>query len=188
MLTLRQVPATNTAGVQWLRKDETTYHLENMDRKDRWQYYVSSFSRVEDTEGINRTKMDPIFQGQLAKYTRQYEDDAEAPSDVHHGENLILRICVNTSKIIYKAGTQDSHTFVRKAPDSVAAAKRTESRNRRFHEKFVQNNAWMKGKSHEEVQNLTAEFKKQYSDDTAAADSEVPVSDVAGEADADMED
>jgi len=126
----------------------------------RWQYYVSSYVRVEDTEGVDHSKMSPIFRAQMARYHDLVElEDHPIPEEVQHGDNLVLRICVNTSKIMYKKFTSDSFAYTSKR-SAANLAKITEARNQRFRERFVQNNKWMQGKSHDEVHGYTANFMK----------------------------
>jgi paired amphipathic helix protein Sin3a len=52
-----QFPRTHNATVQWLQRDETTFDLDDMERKERWQYYTSSYIRLEPTEGIDRSRL-----------------------------------------------------------------------------------------------------------------------------------
>jgi paired amphipathic helix protein Sin3a len=161
-----------------LQKDETTFDLAALERKERWQYYVSSYSRVEDTEGVDRSKMSQIFRNQIDRYHRMmdHEGDYSVPDELQHEDNLVLQICIESSKIIYLQETSDSFAYTHK-PTNSKMSKIIEARNERFREKFVQNNKWMQDKSHAEVQQITSNFKKMVDgvDETPAAPVEAPI-------------
>lgn len=152
-----QTPATSHATVQWLETGETTFDLEKMERKERWQYYVSSYSQRERTEGVDivNSKSSSLLINQIGRYNGL--DEGRYPDNAK--EDLQLHICVYTSKIKYKAGTSDFSVWPRKPP-AVHLDTQRKARNERFNEKFVRNNKWMEGKSHDEVQQYRDNFKK----------------------------
>ena len=59
-LTYSQIPGKNEATVRWLQKDDTTFHMDEMELRDRWQYYISSWMRTEPTEGVSRSRMQKV--------------------------------------------------------------------------------------------------------------------------------
>ncbi len=83
-------------------------------------------------------------------------------------EGLVVRICLNSSKMVFEKGTSDyfvyNTTSQRTAEeDEEHSAKeqfRREIRGEKLKVKMVTNNAWMKGLSHEDVQKTNNEFQK----------------------------
>jgi paired amphipathic helix protein Sin3a len=102
LLTFIQHPNKNDATIQWIQKDETTFDLDDMERKERWQYYVSSYVRVEPTEGVSRTTQ-PLLMRNLPSGEAVSEDAMNTRKALVYSEDLTLRICVNSFKILYKA-------------------------------------------------------------------------------------
>ena len=93
------MPNRNDATLQWLQKDEATFDMDDMERKEQWQYYVSSYVGVEPTEGVNR---EGLFHSVLTRnLPSDYEDK---PKPLISKEDLTLRICLNSFKMMYKEG------------------------------------------------------------------------------------
>jgi paired amphipathic helix protein Sin3a len=145
-------------------KDSATFDLTNADRIERWKYYNSCFVRVEPTEGIRRSLLGKTV------LTRNLPDGNDADSttsseqglfggrkDVRYKEGLVLRICVNTYKMMFQAGTQDSF-LARPSKSAESAAKAKEKREERFLEKFERNTRWMAGLGQGQVQKINEEF------------------------------
>ncbi len=151
-------------------RDETTFDLDEMERKERWQYYISSYLRIEPTEGVPRNRLHktvltrniPISDAELDSSTRR------RPLDWY--ENLTLRVCVNTYKIIYRDPGSEFCIFTDKPLGTKPGSRehyaherlsKVEAiRTQRFKEKFELNNAWMKGLDRDEVANVNSHFKK----------------------------
>ncbi|KAK6612458.1 histone deacetylase interacting protein [Botrytis cinerea] len=145
-------PKKNEATSQWVHRDETTFDLDIMQRKERWQYYTSSYS---------------LLTRNLPSGDTDSEDGSNQRKPLVWGEDLTLRICVNSYKIIYKEPGVEYFIYADKAlgggeegETRQRLKKVEESRNQRFHEKFGMNNRWMKEKSHEEVSRINQEFRK----------------------------
>lgn len=80
---------------------------------------------------------------------------------VHEG--LVVRICLNSYKMVFEKGTCDFFMYDRAgagAGQEEKAAFERDLRVERFKERMVTNNAWMKGMSHEEVQKIKDEHMK----------------------------
>lgn len=154
-----------------MHKDETTFDLDDMERKERWQYYTSSYVRIEPTEGVPRGRMQrSVLPRNLPSGDTESEDGISQRKPLVYEEDLSLRICVNSAKIIFKHGGSEFFIYGDKpltwdveknvATARVRLQKYEDARNERFREKFVMNSAWMKGMGHDEVQKITLGCKK----------------------------
>lgn len=151
------------ATIQLMSKNETTFDLDDMERNQKWQYYVSSYIRVEPTEGVPRPK-----QNSVVKLRNMPQSDSHSTSSadenkrgpMNYDESLEIRICVNSYKFIYSPHTADWHAYShekgRLASDK--ADQLRSQRNDRFKEKFVMNNKWMRGMSQSQVENQNKRF------------------------------
>lgn len=146
-----------------------------MERKERWQYYTSSFVRIEPTEGINRGLLHKsVLTRNLPSGDLESEDGTVQRKPRAYSEDLTLRICVNTYRIIYKQPGSEYFIYTDKpltwdpeknmAIARVRLEKAEESRNERFKRKFVSNSPWMKNLPLDEVQKITAATKKWFTD------------------------
>lgn len=144
-------------------RDETTFDLTDMERKDRWKYYISSYTRIEPTEGV---PLDRIRKSVLTRNLPSTDNESESgyPQQMRkplsYSEDLSLRVCVNTYRMTYKAGTSEYFVYSdgKKKAELMQAA--TERRNTRFEEKLVKSNRLMKDKSEEAAAKVNEDFKK----------------------------
>jgi paired amphipathic helix protein Sin3a len=163
-----QHPRVHQATVQLILKDETTFELTDMERKERWKYYTSSFVRIEPTEGVPRDRV------RKSVLTRNLPSGFDTDSDISgtalqqrkpilFSEDLVLQICVNTYTLMYKKGTSEWFIY-NNSQDSEKAAQMTENRNQKFREKFHMNSKWMKNLSQAQVQEANQSFEKWVKD------------------------
>ncbi|KAI1375376.1 hypothetical protein F4677DRAFT_422644 [Hypoxylon crocopeplum] len=164
-------PQKHEATVRWLQRDETTFYMDEMELRDRWQYYISSYMRVEPTEGVPRSRLQKTVLARNLPSADVDSDDGEVPKPLEYHEGLILRICLNSNKIVWEKGTSESFIYATEPEEDKdkAAAEEyrraiTEQREQRFREKMVMNNAWMKGMSQDEVQKVNEKFQKWFKD------------------------
>ncbi|KAK3694685.1 hypothetical protein B0T22DRAFT_78657 [Podospora appendiculata] len=162
-------PSKKEATVRWLQKDETTFYMDEMERIQQWQYYISSYMRIEHTEGIVRSRLQKVLlERNLPSNTKDSPEDEYAPKPLVISEGLVVRICLNSSKMVFEKGTSDYFIYNTNSFSSQEDRRfheeqqvfQTELRSERLKEKMVTNNAWMKGMSHEEVQKAKDEFQK----------------------------
>ena len=155
--------------MRWLQKDETTFYMDEMERIQQWQYYISSYMRIEHTEGIVRARLQKVLlERNLPSDAKDSSEDGYTPKPLVIHEGLVVRICLNSSKMVFEKGTSDyfvyNTTSQRTAEeDEEHSAKeqfRREIRGEKLKVKMVTNNAWMKGLSHEDVQKTNNEFQK----------------------------
>jgi paired amphipathic helix protein Sin3a len=161
MLIFSQNTSSRQAKTKIMSRDGTTFELGKMERKEAWKYYISSFVRVEPTEGVRRVKVRKTV---LTRNMRNVNADTDSDTDSaiavikkpwSFDEGLILQICVNTYNLTYKAGTTDSHIFNwPKATDPRV----TDRRNQRFRNNFILNSPWMKNMSHSQVEKTKGDF------------------------------
>ena len=144
--------------------------MDEMERIQQWQYYISSYMRIEHTEGIVRSRLQKVLlernlpsgSAQDATPDPSY---AQKPMTVHEG--LVVRICLNSYKMVFEKGTCDFFMYDRRSSEGgggeeheTKLAFERDLRAERFKERMVTNNAWMKGMSHEEVQKIKDEHKR----------------------------
>lgn len=151
-----------------------------MERMERWQYYTSSFVRIEPTEGVDRRFMrKSVLTRNVPGSDADSDDLVVKRKALVSNEDLTLRICVNTAKIVYKEPGSEYFIWTDKpmisgdvpmvADDStekpVSAArerlrKHEEARTEKFKEKFEMNNPWMKGLEQAQVEKVKTDFKE----------------------------
>ncbi|KAG9232420.1 putative paired amphipathic helix protein pst1 [Amylocarpus encephaloides] len=164
-------PNRSEVTLQWTSPDETTFDLDDMERMERWQYYASSYVRIEPTEGIPRNLLHkPLLTRNLPSADAEIEDAGVLPKPLAFEEDLTLRICANTYKMMYKFPGSEYFIYTDKMmgidskTGQSAARERLrkceDARTQRFKEKFEMNNAWMKNLNHDEVSKITMDFKK----------------------------
>jgi paired amphipathic helix protein Sin3a len=161
-----QNPDRQEATARWLQKEETTFHTDEMERIQQWQYYISSYVRIEPTEGVVRSRLQKVVLERNLPSDAKDTDDGYSPKPLVFQENLVVRICLNSYKMVFEKGTSDCviYSTGRRLSDEEAqedAAKarfRRELKAERLKEKMVTNNAWMKGLSHEEVQKVKDDY------------------------------
>ena len=146
-----------------------------MERKERWQYYTSSYVRIEPTEGVNRGLLHKsVLTRNLPSGDIDSEDSPAQRKPLIWSEDLTLRICVNSSRIIFKEPGSEYFIYTDKpltwdnekdmASARVRLEKAEESRNERFKQKFVSMSPWMKGLPLDDVQRKSAETRKWIDD------------------------
>ncbi|KAI1271785.1 hypothetical protein F5Y07DRAFT_381852 [Xylaria sp. FL0933] len=181
-------PGKREATVRWLQKDETTFYMDEMERRERWQYYISSYIRVEPTEGISRDRLRKSVLARNLPSNDADSDDGNAPKPLKFDEGLILRICLNSNKIVWEKDTSEYFIYnlspeneeeKKKAEERAQAV--TDHRAQLFREKMVMNNAWMRGLRQDEVQKVNEKFSKWFHDGV------VPTSHARGGGDEEMQ-
>ncbi|PMD20809.1 transcriptional regulatory protein-like protein SIN3 [Hyaloscypha hepaticicola] len=177
-------PKRNEATVQWVTRDETTFDLDDMEQKERWQYYISSYIRIEPTEGVPRSRLHKsVLTRNLPSTDAESEDSNAQPKPILFNEDLTLRVCVNTYKIVYKHPgseyfiyTNKPLTYDPKTKESTARERLRKFetiRNERAKEKFEMNNRWMRGLDRDAVAKVNSDFKK-WMDEGIVPGSEAP--------------
>ncbi|EHK39794.1 hypothetical protein TRIATDRAFT_254023 [Trichoderma atroviride IMI 206040] len=160
-------PQKSEATVRWLQRDETTFYMDEMQLRERWQYYISSFIRVEPTEGVARSKMKKVVLTRNLPSGESDNDEDGIPKPVSYKESLTVSICLKSSKMIWAPGTSEYFVYDQ-APRTKEQREHREKltkatssfRERKLLEKMVHNPVWAKDMSPEEVQELNGNFRR----------------------------
>ena len=164
---LSQFPNKSETTIRWLQKDETTFYMDEMQLRERWQYYISSFIRVEPTEGVPRSRMQKVVLARNLPAAEVDGDGGGIPKPVAYDESLVISICLNSSKMVWTPHTYEYFVYDR-TPKTAAERERRKAflmhtsrrRAEKTVENMVHNTAWMRNKNQEEVQKINAEFRR----------------------------
>lgn len=167
MLTRLQFPAESKATIRWLQRDETTFYTDDMQLRERWQYYISSFIRVEPTEGIPRSRLQRTVLARNLPSGDTDSDDGNIPKPLSYEENLTISICLKSSKMIWEPGTSEYFIYDQ-SPKTKEQRERREKftkalsnyREVELSKKLVYNPVWARDLSPEEVQEQNSNFRK----------------------------
>ena len=155
-LTNLQFQSTGAATIRILKKDETTFERSSEDgvhtAEQRWAYYITSYTSLEPTEGVDQTKLSPSFLARNLRAVSTYEpllaSDTSHPGDAGRGsgqsgsatpkgtaarrleciqsrEGLGLRISPDTYKIFWSVPGSEDWWFV---PSPTSQTTRSASR------------------------------------------------------------
>ncbi|KAH7313522.1 hypothetical protein B0I35DRAFT_355937 [Stachybotrys elegans] len=160
-------PQKAEATVRWLQRDETTFYMDEMQLRERWQYYISSFIRVEPTEGVPRSKLQKVVLTRNLPSGDADSDDDNIPKPLAYKEDLTISICLKSSKMVWGPGTSEYFIYDQ-SPKSKEQRERREKftkalsnfRESKLIEKMVHNPAWTKDMSPEEVQEQNRNFRQ----------------------------
>ncbi|KAI1761812.1 hypothetical protein GGR53DRAFT_504197 [Hypoxylon sp. FL1150] len=174
MFVICWLPKKHEATVRWLQRDETTFYMDEMERRERWQYYISSYMRVEPTEGVPRARLQKTVLARNMPLGEADSDDGDVPKPLSYDEGLVLRICLNSNKIVWEKDTSEFFVYAAEPEDAEERAQAEERRRavadhreQTFREKMVMNNAWMRGMSQDEVQKVNENFNRWFRDGVA---------------------
>ncbi|QLI65576.1 Paired amphipathic helix protein pst1 [Metarhizium brunneum] len=173
-------PQKAEATVRWLQRDETTFYMDEMQVRERWQYYISSFIRVEPTEGIPRSRLQKVVLTRNLPSGDADSDSDEVPKPLSYSENLTTSICLKSSKMVWGPGTSEYFIYDR-SPRTQEERERREKftkalsmhRESKLLEKMVHNPSWTKDMGPEEVQEQNKNFRKWMDDGVAPPNGDV---------------
>lgn len=150
--------------------------MDEMELRERWQYYISSYMRVEPTEGVPRAHLPKTVLARNLPSSDVDSDDGNTPKPLKYNEGLVMSICLNSNKIVWEKDTSEFFIYATEPEDDADRARAeelshavTEHRDQRFREKMVMNNAWMKGMSQDEVQKVNENFQKWFKDGVSSS-------------------
>jgi paired amphipathic helix protein Sin3a len=138
-----------------------------MQLRERWQYYISSFIRVEPTEGIPRSRLRRVVLTRNMPAGDADSDDGSIPKPLSYEENLTISICLKSSKMVWEPGTSEYFIYDQ-SPKTKEQRERREKftkalsnfREVELTKKFVHNPVWARDMSPEEVQEQNSNFRK----------------------------
>lgn len=174
----KQDPRARECFIRWVQLNENTFELSDLERKEQWQYYITSYARREPTEGIKRSRLRTSVLSRNLPSLEDTEQQLNAKTKaLAFEENLALQIDVNTYKIRYRV---DRKTPAGQMPEEFRSVDWYVYRNRneqvkdlervkdarkaRFKEKYELKCDWAKGMSRDEVQRITMDFNRKYKD------------------------
>merc|ERR1711964_430473 len=151
---IKWYPNKSQATLKWVQKEETTFDMDDMERKERWQYYNSSYVRAEPTEGVPRGNLQKVllFRNISGADSDFDEGNPKKPliprglESTHRGEHLQDHLSRARYRVVFYSGnplTYDPETNESAARERLRKFENV--RTERFKEKFEMNNAWMKG-------------------------------------------
>lgn len=160
-------PQKSEATVRWLQRDETTLYMDEMQVRDKWQYYISSFIRVEPTEGIPRSELQKVVLTRNLPSADNESDGESMPKPIAYSEKLTVSICLKSSKMIWAPGTSEYFIYDQSPKTQEARDRRvklikahTTLRENKFKEKFVDQPAWAKDETPEQLEEQNKTFRK----------------------------
>lgn len=96
-------PAKHEAAVRWLQRDEPTFNADTMALQDRWQYYISTYMRIESTEGVDRSRLrKSVLARNLPTANENDSDSGDNRKAVAFNEGLVMRVCLNSFTLVYE--------------------------------------------------------------------------------------
>lgn len=140
--------------------------MDEMQLRERWQYYISSFIRVEPTEGVPRSRLRKVLLTRNLP-SGDSESDDNIPKPLAYSENLVISICLKSSKMVWAPGTSEYFIYEQSPKKREQREHRerfkkalSSHRESKLLEKMVHNPPWTKDMSPEEVQEQNKNFRK----------------------------
>ncbi|KAJ2765691.1 hypothetical protein IWQ56_003996, partial [Coemansia nantahalensis] len=94
---------SQTMTIQLLRREDITLD-EAVTEEERWAYYVDSYVLFEPTEGVPQ-----LQQSRPRPYLRRHLHADECDYVISSRSNLEIKIAVNTYKLCFLTGTEDTY-------------------------------------------------------------------------------
>jgi paired amphipathic helix protein Sin3a len=148
----------------------------------RWSYYISTFAMRDLTEGLDLSKIDwPFLRRNMPPMLDTEDEYTRVYTPQWNEDGLVIRISSNNYHMLYDPLTQDwwVHNAAVQKRGLQGEAVLKDERKQKFEEKFVLNNAWMVGKSVEEVDQINQEYRRWVTEGPKAATE--PPADVANQ-------
>ncbi|KAL2754998.1 hypothetical protein ACRALDRAFT_2042819 [Sodiomyces alcalophilus JCM 7366] len=171
MFVISWYPGSSEARVRWLQREETTFYMDELKQKERWQYYISSYMSVEPTEGVPRSRLQKTVLARNLPAGEDKSDESHIPKPLAFVEGLAHKICLNSLKMVYKEGTSECFVYDQSPNDDEARARRAlvikAHQNRRkqwMREKYVLNSKWMKDMNRADVEKINDQWVRWIED------------------------
>jgi paired amphipathic helix protein Sin3a len=146
--------------------EDSTFENEELSQEARWSYYVSAYTMRDPTEGVPFSQMRmPFLKNSLPIKLEQDEEYNRYYRRLVHQDGLVIRICANSYHILYEPGSYDwwwrpTASSQEEADENVKELTAVrERRQDRFREMFVNNPAWARGLSKDDVDASNKKFR-----------------------------
>lgn len=146
--------------------EDSTFENEELSQEARWSYYVSAYTMRDPTEGVPFSQMRmPFLKNSLPVKLEQDEEYNRYYRRLVHQDGLVIRICANSYHILYEPGSYDwwwrpTASSQEESDENVKELTAVrERRQDRFREMFVNNPAWARGLSKDEVDASNKKFR-----------------------------
>ncbi|KAL2891509.1 Transcriptional regulatory protein SIN3 [Ceratocystis lukuohia] len=160
-------PETSVLTVRWLQREDTTFHIDDMQLQERWQYYVSAYLRPGYTEGVNVGKMSRIALVRNFPFEIDFAgppDESALPECVQDEHNLGIGICMSTAQIVWNSPGVEYSIYDRPAADKETWEQRlkTIDHNSQYRsmklKKLTTSSDWIKNATSAELEQANARY------------------------------
>lgn len=177
-LTISQKPKEQRIYIQYMTPEDATLDNEELTADARWSYYVTSYTMRDATEGVNFPRMRmPFLKRNMPAKVDSEEVRNKFFKPLVADENLVLRIDPVRYAIQYEPGSSEwwyrdaslqldsQESGSERTPSEAFAAASDqaavvhEKRRDKFIEKHVNNPAWMRQMSKDEVDQINQRFR-----------------------------
>jgi paired amphipathic helix protein Sin3a len=172
-----------------MTSEDATLNNDELTPEERWSYYVTAYSMRDPTEGVQFSKMRmPLLKRNLPPKLEEDEEYERYYRSLQHHDGLTIRICANNYTMLYQPPTYDwfwrsnapipekdaDADAIKAQAEELAKEKAAlkEKRHDRFVEKFVNNPAWARGLSKDQVDESNQRFRSWV--DGTLSDSPAP--------------
>jgi paired amphipathic helix protein Sin3a len=159
-----------------MTSEDATLNNDELTPEERWSYYVTAYSMRDPTEGVQFSKMRmPLLKRNLPPKLEEDEEYERYYRSLQHHDGLTIRICANNYTMLYQPPTYDwfwrsnapipekdaDADAIKAQAEELAKEKAAlkEKRHDRFVEKFVNNPAWARGLSKDQVDESNQRFR-----------------------------
>lgn len=144
----------------------------DLDKDERWNYYIQTYMMVSPTEGIPLDKCRKVFLRRNHPSEEDLPESTGSPREIVSNamadgacneENMEVRICVNTYRLFFMQNTEDFIVRTRKERMAMGQGQLRsvrEKRKRRWREKVLGDTPWMKGMEIEEIEEKKAAWER----------------------------
>jgi paired amphipathic helix protein Sin3a len=133
--------------------------MDELKLKERWQYYISSFIRIEPTEGVPRSRLRKVVLARNLPSADADIEDGGTPKPVSYSEDLTVSVCLKSSKMVFKAGTSEYFIYDNTPKTAEAREQRekftpllSQHREAKLKKDWVHQSPWTKNLSPVDVQ------------------------------------